>query len=78
MRRHSSRFMIYRPFATRCSMNFIVHSWLRLWWVGTSLAGSRLCPSPLAEPAEQISRNGLPRLLSLVGRHTVAWSVDTA
>jgi hypothetical protein len=38
----------------------------------------RLCPSPLAEPAEQISRNGLPRLLSLEGSQTVAWSVDTA
>ena len=25
-----------------------------------------LCPSPLAEPVEQISRNGLPRLHSLV------------
>jgi hypothetical protein len=32
----------------------------------------------LAEPAEQIFRNGLPRLHSWDGRHTVAWSVDTA
>jgi hypothetical protein len=37
-----------------------------------------LCPSPLAEPAEQISRNGLPRLLSLDGGQTVAWRVDIA
>jgi hypothetical protein len=48
------------------------------WWVGTDLEAGLLCPSPLAEPAEQISRNGLPRLHSLDGRHTVAWRVDTA
>jgi uncharacterized protein (DUF433 family) len=34
--------------------------------------GSRLCPSPLSEPAERISRNGLPRLHSLEGSQTVA------
>ena len=36
----------------------------RIWWVGTGLEVYLLCPSPLAEPVEQISRNGLPRLHS--------------
>src|SRR5215472_6465875 len=48
------------------------------WWVGTGLEVDLLCPSPLAEPVEQISRNGLPRLHSLDSRHTVGWSVETA
>ncbi len=34
------------------------------WWVGTDLEESLLDLSPLAEPVEQISRNGLPRLHS--------------
>ena len=41
------------------------------WWVGTGLEQTLLCPSPLAEPAERISRNGLPRLHSLEGSQTV-------
>src|SRR5215467_9375705 len=48
------------------------------WWVGTGLEVSLLCLSPLAEPVEQISRNGLPRLHSLDSRHTVGWSDETA
>src|SRR5215469_16721433 len=42
-----------------------------LWWVGTGLEVNLLCPSPLAEPVEQISRNGLPRLHARESRHTV-------
>ena len=38
---------------------------------GQVLRLSRLCPSPLSEPAERISRNGLPRLHSLDGSQTV-------
>jgi hypothetical protein len=53
-------------------------SWSMLWWVGTGLKHTLLCPSPLAEPAERISRNGLPRLHSLDGSQTVGWRVDTA
>ena len=39
--------------------------------VGTGLEHTLLCPSPLAEPAERIARNGLPRLHSLDGSQTV-------
>ncbi len=34
------------------------------WWVGMGLEIELLNPSPRAEPAVRISRNGLPRLLS--------------
>src|SRR5215469_5406735 len=67
-----------RGSATRCSMNLIIQLLSRLWWVGTDLEVYLLCPSPLAEPVEQISRNGLPRLHSLDSRHTVGWRVETA
>jgi hypothetical protein len=39
---------------------------------------SHLNLSPLAEPAVRNSRNGLPRLPSWRGSHTVAWSTDAA
>src|SRR5262250_3704347 len=67
-----------RRSATRCSTNWSNQLLSRLWWVGTGLEVYLLCPSPLAEPVEQISRNGLPRLHSLDSRHTVGWSVETA
>src|SRR5215469_8392407 len=56
-----------RGSATRCSTNLTSQVLSRLWWVGTGLEVYLLFPSPLAEPVEQISRNGLPRLHSLVG-----------
>jgi hypothetical protein len=41
-------------------------------WVGTSLEAVRLlCSSPLVEPAVRNSRNGLHRLHSREGGHTV-------
>src|SRR6516225_1954362 len=44
-----------RGSATRCSTNLTSQPLSRLWWVGTGLEVSLLCPSPLAEPVEQIS-----------------------
>src|SRR5215471_11995240 len=59
-----------RGSATRCSTNLTTQLLSRLWWVGTGLEVYLLCPSPLAEPVEQISRNGLPRL------HSQEWRSD--
>src|SRR5215471_12403661 len=56
------------PSTTRRATDFISSACGTLWWVGTGLEVILLCPSPLAEPAEQISRNGLPRLHSLDSR----------
>src|SRR5215470_15715753 len=66
------------PSTTRRATDFISSECGRVWWVGTGLEVDLLCPSPLAEPVEQISRNGLPRLHSLDSCQTVGWSVETA
>ena len=47
-------------------------------WVGTGLEANFLGPSPLAEPAERISRNGLPRLHARDSDQTVRWRVESA
>jgi hypothetical protein len=65
---------------SRTRFSIISMSWSRTmeWWVGTGLEANFLGPSPLAEPAERISRNGLPRLHARDSDQTVRWRVESA